>query len=131
MAKRELQIRLAASFERNIEELAAFLAEADAMPAYDALLDELVETVIPNLERFPEMGRPFFSRDVCSVEGINALERLASADHAVLDAINAAARTIVQAVQENGGEIVIGDDVIYRSFNRARQSQSIMLGGAY
>ena len=43
------------------------------------------------------------------------------ADHAVLDAINAAARTIVQAVQENGGEIVIGDDVIYRSFNRARQ----------
>ena len=53
------------------------------------------------------------------------------ADHAVLDAINAAARTIVQAVQENGGEIVIGDDVIYRSFNRARQSQSIILGGAY
>lgn len=53
------------------------------------------------------------------------------ADHAVLDAINVAARTIVQAVQENGGEIVIGDDVIYRSFNRARQSQSIMLGGAY
>lgn len=53
------------------------------------------------------------------------------ADHAVLDAINAAARTIVQAVQENGGEIVIGDDVIYRSFNRARQSQSIMLGGVY
>ena len=46
------------------------------MLAYDALLDELVETVIPNLERFPEMGRPFFSRDVCSVEGINALERL-------------------------------------------------------
>ncbi len=76
MAKRELQIRLAASFERNLEELAAFLAEADAMLAYDALLDELVETVIPNLERFPEMGRPFFSRDVCSVEGINALERL-------------------------------------------------------
>lgn len=53
------------------------------------------------------------------------------ADHAVLDAVNAAARTIVQAVQEKGGEIVIGDDVIYRSFNRARQSQSIMLGGAY
>lgn len=53
------------------------------------------------------------------------------ADHAVLDAINAAAHTIVQAVQENGGEIVIGDDVIYRSFNRARQSQSIMMGGAY
>lgn len=52
-------------------------------------------------------------------------------DRELINAINTAARAIVQAVQENGGDIVIGDDVIYRSFNRARQSQSIMLGGAY
>lgn len=52
-------------------------------------------------------------------------------DRAVLDAINMAARAIVQAVQENGGDLVIGDDTIYRSYNRARQSQSIMTGGAY
>lgn len=50
-------------------------------------------------------------------------------DRAVLDAINMAARAIVQAVQENGGDIIIGDDTIYRSYNRARQSQSIMMGG--
>lgn len=52
-------------------------------------------------------------------------------DRAVLDAINTAARAIVQAVQENGGDLVIGDDTIYRSYNRARQSQAIMTGGAY
>lgn len=52
-------------------------------------------------------------------------------DRAVLDAINTAARAIVQAVQENGGDLVIGDDTIYRSYNRARQSQAIMKGGVY
>ena len=52
-------------------------------------------------------------------------------DRDVLDAIQAAARAIVQAVQENGGDIVIGDDTIYRSYNRARASQAIVMGGAY
>lgn len=76
MATRKPQVRLTASFERNLEEIAEFFAEADAMSACDALLDELGETVIPNLERFPEMGRLFMAREVSSVEGINALERL-------------------------------------------------------
>lgn len=76
MATRKPQVRFAASFERNLEEIAEFLAETEAMAAYDALLDELAETVIPNLERFPDMGRPFMARQVFSVEGINALEQL-------------------------------------------------------
>lgn len=36
---------------------------------------------------------------------------------------------ILAELHNSSGDIVIGDDVIYRSFNRARQSQSIMLGG--
>jgi len=40
------------------------------------LLDELLDTVIPNLERFPDMGRPFLARPARSVETTNALERL-------------------------------------------------------
>ena len=76
MATRKLQVRLTASFEHNLEEIADFLAEAEAVAAYDALLDDLAETVIPNLERFPEMGRPFLSREICSVEGVNAQDRL-------------------------------------------------------
>jgi hypothetical protein len=39
-------------------------------------LDELLDTVIPNLERFPGMGRPFLNRAVGSVEATNALSAL-------------------------------------------------------
>ena len=56
MAKR-ITVKLTANFERNLEEIERFLVEADAPYAYDALLDELLKTVIPNLERFPDMGR--------------------------------------------------------------------------
>lgn len=52
-------------------------------------------------------------------------------DRAVLDAINMAARAIVQAVQENGGDIIIGDDVIGRANDRYRADQAMMKGGAY
>lgn len=38
---------------------------------------------------------------------------------------------ILAELHNSSGDIVIGDDVIYRSFNRARQSQSIILGGVY
>lgn len=75
MAKK-LTVKLTANFERNLAEIERFLTDADAPQAYDALLDELLETVIPNLERFPGMGRPFLSRVSGSVEGINALASL-------------------------------------------------------
>ncbi len=56
--------------------------EANAPAAFDALLGELTDTVIPNLERFPGMGRLFFGRPVRSVEvsnGIDGLKRKLSA----------------------------------------------------
>ena len=52
MAKR-ITVQLTANFERNLEEVERFLAEAGAPHAYDALLDELLTTVIPNLNGFP------------------------------------------------------------------------------
>lgn len=55
----------------------------------------------------------------------------ATQDKAIINAITAATRSIVQAVQESGGEVVIGDDVIYRSYNRERSSRAIVTGGAY
>lgn len=70
-------VRLTRNFERNLEEIEAFLAEADAARAFDALLDELTDTVIPNLERFPGMGRLFLERPVYSVEVTNGVARLA------------------------------------------------------
>ena len=75
MASR-LIIKLTANFERNLEEMETFLLEAQAPQAFDALLDELADTVIPNLERFPGMGRLFFERPTRSVEASNGIDGL-------------------------------------------------------
>ena len=75
MAKKPV-IKFTANFERNLEEIERFLNEADAPQAFDGLLNELLETVIPNLERFPGIGRPFMLRQPRSVETTNALETL-------------------------------------------------------
>ena len=68
--------KLTANVGRNLEEIERFLTEAEASQAYDTLLDELLEAVIPNLERFSEMGRPFMLRRPRSVETSNALATL-------------------------------------------------------
>lgn len=62
--------------EDNLDDLEDFLLEADLPQAFDALLDELTDTVVPNLERFPDMGRLFLTRPVRSVEVANGIERL-------------------------------------------------------
>lgn len=46
------------------------------MSAYGRLLDELLDTLIPNLEQFPAMGRSFLERPAGSVEAVKAIERL-------------------------------------------------------
>lgn len=71
MAKKPV-VKLTANFERNLEEIDRFLTEAEAPQAFDGLLEELLETVIPNLERFPGMGRPFMLHLPRSVETTNA-----------------------------------------------------------
>ena len=72
----KLVVKITANFERNLEDIERFLTEAEAPQAYDALLDDLLGTVIPNLERFPDMGRQFLSRTLRSVETTNALDSL-------------------------------------------------------
>lgn len=62
---------------------------------------------------------------------VPSVQASATQDKAIINAITAATRSIVQAVQESGGEVVIGDDVIYRSYNRERASRAIVTGGAY
>jgi len=70
-------VKLTRHFERNLQELEAFLLEAEVPHAFDILLDELADTVIPNLERFPGMGRLFPQGPAHSVEAANGIERLA------------------------------------------------------
>jgi plasmid stabilization system protein ParE len=69
-------VKLTANFERNLASIESFLLEQDAPQAFDSLLDQLLETVITNLERFPDMGRPFLAHPPRSVETTNALAAL-------------------------------------------------------
>lgn len=69
-------VQLTANFERNLADIEAFLLQAEAPRAFDALLDELLVTTIPNLERFPGLGRLFLERPARSVEVANGIARL-------------------------------------------------------
>ena len=69
------QVELTASFLERLHAIEAFLIQANAAFAFDALLAEIRATVIPNLRRFPRMGRPYLANPPQSAE---ALAQLAS-----------------------------------------------------
>jgi plasmid stabilization system protein ParE len=72
------KVRFTANFERNLSDLGDFLHEAQAPQAVESLINDLLETVIPNLERFPSLGRNFRDRAGLSVEVIARKAALAS-----------------------------------------------------
>jgi len=72
----QLTVKLTRNFERNLNDVERFLEESEASGAFDMLLDELTETVIPNLESFPKMGRPFLDRPALSVEAMGRVAKL-------------------------------------------------------
>ncbi|MBN3728094.1 type II toxin-antitoxin system RelE/ParE family toxin [Burkholderia sp. Ac-20379] len=69
-------VRFTQHFLDNLDAIEAFLRDADAPAAFDALLDELTDTFVPNLRRFPAMGCPFLDRPIRSIEVGNSLEQL-------------------------------------------------------
>lgn len=71
-----IEVKLTANFERNLSEIEQFLLVAEAATAYDGLLDDLLATVTPNLERFPALGRSFMERPIRSVETSNSIDLL-------------------------------------------------------
>jgi len=70
------RVELTASFLERLESIEDFLREADAPLAYDALLTTLRDTVIPNLRRFPRMGRRYLDHPPQSAEAIAMLGQL-------------------------------------------------------
>lgn len=76
MVSKKAAVKLTANFEANLPSIEAFWIEADALQSYDRLLDSILETVIPNLEQFPKIGRSFLSRQPQSVESQAVVERL-------------------------------------------------------
>ena len=62
-------IRLTENFQRNLETIRAFLEEHDADAAFTRLVEDLFESVIPNLETFPRLGIDFLNRVPASLQG--------------------------------------------------------------
>ena len=69
-------VKLTASFEERLDDIEAFLVQADAGIAFDRLLQELRGTVIPNLQRFPRIGRSYLDQAPQSAEALAQLAAL-------------------------------------------------------
>lgn len=76
MAERLLRVELTASFLERLASIEAFLTEADAAFAYDDLLAGLRDTVVPNLARFPRIGKRYLDQPPQSAEALAQLAQL-------------------------------------------------------
>ena len=76
MAEPRIQVQLTASFIERLESIDAFLVDAGAPQAFDKLLDGLRRTVIPNLRRFPRIGRRYLDHPPQSAEALAQLRAL-------------------------------------------------------
>jgi plasmid stabilization system protein ParE len=70
------RVELTASFLERLDAIEAFLTEAEAAFAFDDLLAELRATVIPNLSRFPRIGRRYLDNPPQSAEALAQLATL-------------------------------------------------------
>jgi plasmid stabilization system protein ParE len=70
------RVRITANFQDNLDSIRRFLVEQEAGAVFSSLIIRLFDEVIPNLERFPKMGRDFLSRDPLSDEGRAKLHAL-------------------------------------------------------
>lgn len=75
MSRRRI-VRITRNFDKNLAGIRRFLEEQEAPREFQSLLERLFETVIPNLERFPDMGVDFMARLPQSTEGLLRLETL-------------------------------------------------------
>jgi hypothetical protein len=71
-----VEVGYTANFEANLQSIEAFCIENKFAQGYDRLLDELIDTVVKNLELHPRMGRPFMGRQPDSIEAKKQYARL-------------------------------------------------------
>ncbi|MBP7609617.1 MAG: type II toxin-antitoxin system RelE/ParE family toxin [Steroidobacteraceae bacterium] len=76
MAELLYRVELTESFLERLDAIETFLVEADAGFAFDDLLAELRDTVIPNLRRFPRIGRRYLANPPQSTEALAQLAAL-------------------------------------------------------
>lgn len=73
MTDRLYRVELTAGFLERLDAIEEFLTQAEAHFAYDGLLAELRETVIPNLGRYPRIGRRYLDQPPRSIEALTLL----------------------------------------------------------
>ncbi len=76
MADQLHRVELTASFLARLDAIEAFLVESEAGFAFDDLLAEIRATVIPNLRRFPRIGRRYLANPPQSAEALAQLAAL-------------------------------------------------------
>lgn len=76
MTDQLFKVELTGSFLERLKDIEVFLVQADAGFAFDDLLADIRTIVIPNLKRFPRMGRPYLANPPQSVEALTQLAAL-------------------------------------------------------
>ena len=111
MADPSYRVELTASFLQRLDAIEAFLVNADAGFAFDDLLAELRATVIPNLRRFPRIGRRYLANPPQSAEALAQLAALpAGAPDALREYLHGdylMLYTVVDASSENDATVYL------------------------
>jgi plasmid stabilization system protein ParE len=76
VADKRYRVELTQSFMVRMDAIEAFMVEAGAGFAFDDLLADLRATVIPNLQRFPRIGRRYLAQPPQSAEALAQLAAL-------------------------------------------------------
>jgi hypothetical protein len=76
VADKRYRVELTVSFLERLDAIEAFFLQAHAGLAFDTLLAELRTTVIPNLRRFPRIGRRYLANPPQSAEALTQLAAL-------------------------------------------------------
>ena len=71
-----MAVRATANFERNLAAIRDFLLAEGGEAAFEALITRLDATIVPALERFPDMGASFTGKAPLSREGRVLFERV-------------------------------------------------------
>lgn len=73
---RRVVVRITRNFERNLDAIERFLEKIEVVGGFDALLEDLTNSVIPTLEAHPDIGRNFLGRTADSAEAEVRVRRL-------------------------------------------------------
>jgi hypothetical protein len=75
---KKAKVKITHNFENSLDLIEKFLEESDAYHFFPQLITELFDTIIPNLETFPQIGVSTLERQPTSVEAIRLREAILS-----------------------------------------------------